>query len=186
MLIVPVLQMFSFNLTSHQEEYTYPEFLTSKQMAWYSSAYLTGSFDWKEILLSGNHTKHLRNTIFASYLGLAQEGNYDLIDYRSVESPVLPKHALQSLLNPFYFPLMAHNLTGIPPIYIVTNQYDILRNEGELYVSRLRKAQVPVTHKHYFGFHSSNLLYNASKVPFHHKAAVEMTRDIVNFVKENL
>ena len=185
-MIVLGLQFFSLNLPSHLEDVNYPEFISTKFLAWFASIYLTGSANYVEVILSGNHTKHLRDTTFASYVGSTPLHNHSIMDNSTVESPVLPKAALKNLLNPFYFPLMAHNLTGVLPAYIITCEYDILKSDGELYASRLRKAAVPVIHKHYYGFHASHLFHNSSKLPLTYKSAIRMTEDLMNFVRENL
>lgn len=51
--------------------------------------------------------------------------------------------------NPYVSPLLAKDLSGLPPATIITAQIDPLRSDGENYANRLREAGVEVTYQNY-------------------------------------
>jgi acetyl esterase len=60
-------------------------------------------------------------------------------------------NAVTDANEPYAAPMRAHSLSGLPPAFIATAEYDVLRDEGEAYGRRLREAGVDVTARRYAG-----------------------------------
>lgn len=81
---------------------------------------------------------HLRHDLGTGYALSSSDVQYSFRDY--LNSP-------EDAANPYASPLLAPDLSGLPPALIVTAEYDILRDDGEAYAKRLEEAGVPVAYK---------------------------------------
>ena len=84
-------------------------------------------------------------------------------------------------MNPYFAPLMADDVSKLPPAYIVTANNDVVRDDGAMYAYRLREAGNKVTYRHWHsGFH--NIVVLAGVMP----EADQCLDEIVRFITENL
>src|SRR5918996_1730362 len=84
---------------------------------------------------------------------------------------------LERRSEPFASPLRAadEQLHGLPPAFVIVDEADVLRDEGEAYAARLRAAGVRVTTVRYDGIHHDFMMLNplsetqATRAPRSHR-----------------
>jgi acetyl esterase/lipase len=76
--------------------------------------------------------------------------------------------------EPFASPLRASDgqLDGLPPAFLIVDEADVLRDEGEAYAARLRAAGVPVTTVRYDGITHDFMMLNPLSATHATRAAV--------------
>ncbi|NXW07626.1 AAAD deacetylase, partial [Fregetta grallaria] len=151
-LLYPALQTLDLNLPSYQENENKP-ILTKLLMVRFWSEYFTSDSSLREVMASNRHvpveSSHLFQ--FVNWSNLLPE---ELKKGHVYTSPAYGSSELAQkypgFLDPRAAPLLASDarLRGLPPTYVLTCGHDVLRDDGVMYVERLRAVGVPVTHDH--------------------------------------
>lgn len=151
-MLFPALQTLDLNLPSYQQNEN-GLILPKSLMVRFWSEYFTSDFSLREAMTSNRHVPaesgHLFQFVNWSNL-LPEEMKKDYV----YTSPVFGSSKLAKkypgFLDPRAAPLLAEDarLRGLPPTYVLTCEHDVLRDDGVMYVSRLRAAGVRVTHDH--------------------------------------
>jgi acetyl esterase len=82
--------------------------------------------------------------------------------------------------NPLASPLRAAALDGLPPTFIAIAEFDVLRDEGEAYASRLIGAGVKVAQKRYVG-----TVHGFFSDPGRFEAARQLLADLATFLSHH-
>ncbi|XP_068566397.1 neutral cholesterol ester hydrolase 1-like [Cebidichthys violaceus] len=161
-LIYPVLQALDFHTPSYQQNQAVP-ILYRPVMARFWLQYLGADASLEPLLLANNHSSLDQRAIGA--------GARSKLDWTALLPAERRKHfrpvvretgsprvmgAVPELMDARAAPLLAEQsvLGGTPKAYVMTCEFDVLRDDGLMYVRRLRDAGVAVTSDHYEdGFH---------------------------------
>jgi len=157
LLFYPVLQGIDFQLPSMMQNRVGPR-LTAGSMCFFVAMYLEGSAKNKDVYCNNSHVdtsvlqRYSQTFLNTESLPAKYRQNY----IRPLLQPFdqqLWNQLKDKLLNPYFSPLVAETVSGLPEAFVLTIENDPLRDEALLYVQRLTKAGVKVTHRHHQGYH---------------------------------
>jgi acetyl esterase/lipase len=192
-LVYPALQGFDMTLPSFidNDNIVYGSRQSMAEVLLY---YMGEDIRLASQLVSNNHTtddlrQHYSTFLNRSLLPAKFQSKKDSLvevptDLESFGNPDVVNRLRRFTLDPLFAPLMAESLEGLPSAYIITAQFDVLRDEGVLYAERLRRSGVEVTWAHYDdAFHGFWAFFNP---PIQLDAAVKCMNDLIIFLKQNL
>jgi acetyl esterase len=81
-------------------------------------------------------------------------------------------------------PLRLHKLPALPPVFIATSEYDVLRDEGIAYAEKLKAAGVKVTHVHAPDMHHNFAVHPATVARFPQSQST--LRQIADWLRQTL
>jgi len=148
-------------------------------------SYLEGHTNKLEAFMNNDHVSPAVKKMKEPYIDVTKLPSKYLVGYKkpSVETgnETMWNELKDKLLNPYFSPLVAERLDGLPLTYLFTSEYDVLRDEGFLYADRLRTAGVRVQHVNMeIGFHGVTLFHKGCPV------ADKAVQEIIKFIAENL
>ncbi|XP_063799599.1 arylacetamide deacetylase-like 4 [Pseudophryne corroboree] len=185
-LIYPAVQAVDFHLPSYTQNCAVP-ILYRERAAFYMLNYLEGNLSMMEEVLDGDHVPVDMKQKFRKWL--SPKNIPDEFKARGYKPRVMTSHSEEvyevhkQALEPHFSPLLAEDSTIclLPNTYILTCEFDVLRDDGILYKKRLEDNGVPVTWYHVKdGFHGIISFFDNGKLSFESgKLAVD---NIVNFM----
>ncbi|KPP73412.1 hypothetical protein Z043_107503, partial [Scleropages formosus] len=188
-LIYPALQMADFNLPSYLQNHAVP-IVFRPRVAFYFLQYLNGDASLCKALLEGAHVPADLKVLYRRWLSPDNLPPEFREPSRNVTDPEPSSHDGEVYhltcvgLEPFVSPLLAEDdaLRRTPPTFILTCEYDVLRDDGLLFRKRLLDLGVDVSWHHVpDGFHGIINFFNVGWLTFPSSRGV--MNSIVDYVK---
>lgn len=101
----------------------------------------------------------------------------DIETLRWFSSKYLPRELQVDRRDPRLSPLHAESLAGLPPAFVITAEYDPLRDEGKAYADRLAASGVPAVYRDFPGLIHGFIEFGGVLTP-----ANEAIREIASFL----
>ncbi|KAL3860486.1 hypothetical protein ACJMK2_010608 [Sinanodonta woodiana] len=189
-LINPALQIMDFKTPSYLDNRDALTGISSPERSvrnWMMYANVTDFANLPLVLENYHVLQNVRNSEFGSYLKTKKYlPKYHEVTKRSsvpnTRSNYLVSAPFVDLVTDNRFsPMMAKIVKGIPNAYIITAQYDVLRDEAIMYAHRLFDDNVKTKLKHYKNAFHGFFLFSAVG-PFQFRVSKEAMEDLVKFL----
>ncbi|KAF7662994.1 hypothetical protein LDENG_00221330 [Lucifuga dentata] len=191
-LIYPALQALDFNTPSYLQN-PYMPVLSRSLMVQFWLQYLGADLSLQPQLLANNHSFLHQSAITPEIRARIDWSVLLPPKYRKDYKPVVMEKGsrglvkeVPGLLDARVAPLLAgpEVLAKCPRAYVLTCEYDVLRDDGLMYVRRLQDAGVVVTSDHYDdGFHGC---FSMSFWPFDFDVGRRVLRAYFSWLQNNL
>lgn len=165
-LINPALQMLDFETPSYQDNVdTLPGLSSAFKNVYHWLSYAGIPKDYLQFAVQNTHvSSSVRNNVYSTYVDSSKYiPKYLKVTKRKTKPPKAGVNFIVSsafdrvVSEPSLAPMMAVHVADVPNTYMMTSQYDVLRDEGIMYVNRLFESGVKVKLEHYpnafHGFH---------------------------------
>ncbi len=186
-LIYPALQMADFHLPSYQQNHSVP-ILFRGRVVFYFLQYLNGNTSVSQQILEGKHVPVELKVHYKKWLdpeNLPPQFRKELRSPQVITSHDADVyHIIKKGLDPEISPLLADDdvLRLAPPTFILTCEFDVLRDDGILFLKRLKDVGVEVTWEHLTdGFHGIISFFNQGWLTF--QSSQKGMDSIVRYVK---
>ncbi|XP_071798441.1 neutral cholesterol ester hydrolase 1-like [Asterias amurensis] len=191
-LIYPALQAFDFQLPSSQQNGDYSTLVLDRlTTVEFWAIYLNNKPHLKTAISQNKHTT--RQAKMSPKIQKCLSHDYIPAEFKQSGYTAPPavdgdqelyEELRPVLMNPDFAPLMREDLQGLPEAYILTAQFDVIRDDGIIYAKRLEEAGVKVTWKNYKnGFHG---MFGQQDSPLNSPSGIVADEDFMKFIRENL
>ncbi|MED6279928.1 hypothetical protein CHARACLAT_005768 [Characodon lateralis] len=191
-LIYPVLQALDFHTPSYQQNQAVP-ILYRPYMARFWLQYLGADSALEPLLLVNNHSSLDQPAISATTRSKLNWTALLPAERKKDFKPVVKKNGspgvvdkVPGLIDVRAAPLLAEQgvLGKTPKAYVMTCEFDVLRDDGLMYGRRLRDAGIEVTSDHYEdGFHGCMVFAN---LPMMSSVGQRSMRNYIHWLDQNL
>ena len=194
-LIYPPLQMLDFQTPSYQQNGRYRTLILSPN--WIASMwnnYLAGNTSLVSRFVKNEHISTYAKASSAHSKFVSHElipSEFKVRGYvppdMNIGNEDIYNEIKQTVLNPDFAPLMRPRLNGLPETYIITGEFDVLRDDGILYAKRLEADDVKTIWRHYKdGYHGEIVVAKTQKLPPDRFFDDNMMDDLIEYLKETI
>lgn len=186
-LIYPALQMADFHLPSYQQNQSVPILFRGRTVFFFLQ-YLNGNTSVSQQILEGKHVPAELKRHYKKWLD--PDNLPPQFRKEAISPPVIASHdadvyhIIKQGLDPEISPLLAEDdvLHLNPPTFVLTCEFDVLRDDGILFQKRLKDVGVDVKWEHLSdGFHGIISFFNQGWMTF--ESSQRGMDSVVSYVK---